>query len=70
MISIFFVEKKTALPSAFIKHVKQLDLMEPLKDHPLMLLKAIQMVYFYHKAPLAQTLALNQRLTVYILIHF
>lgn len=70
MISIFFVGKKTALPCAFIKQVKQLDLMEPLKDHPLMLLKAIQMVYFYHRAPLAQTLALNQRLTVYILIHF
>lgn len=48
-----------ALPCAFIKQVKQLDLMEPLKDHPLMLLKAIQMVYFYHRVPLAQTLALK-----------
>lgn len=48
--------------------------MDPLKycvlDHPLMFLKAKEMVYLYRKVPLAQILALNLRFRVYIQILF
>lgn len=61
---------KTATPCVCIKQVKQLNIMESLKDsildHPLMFLKAMEMVYLYCEVPLAQTLALNLRFGVYI----